>query len=113
MYKTRELLSLLLTTVSKSHDYISVLLQVDLEGVYVLLESERGHGPEQIVPVDCLALLLLALVAGPTKPNHSEDQNSVPRQNQTGRVRSRSRSRHEQKSGSMTVAASSGQLTRW
>jgi hypothetical protein len=45
--------------------YISVLLQVDLERVDVLLEAERGHGPEQVVPVDGLPLLLLALVARP------------------------------------------------
>ena len=67
--------------------YISVLLQVDLEGVHVLLESEGGHGPEQIVPVDSLALLLLALVARPASPQR-KSQTETPKQNR-GRGRGR------------------------
>lgn len=38
--------------------------EVDLERVDVLVEAQRAHGPKQVLAVDGLALLLLALVAG-------------------------------------------------
>ena len=77
--------------------YISVLLQVDLEGVHVLLESEGGHGPEQIVPVDGLALLLLALVAGPASSEEPQrkSQTETPKQNR-GRGRGRGKEQSSQ-----------------
>jgi hypothetical protein len=43
---------------------LAELVEVVLERVDVVLEAERGHGPEQVVAVDGLALLALALVGG-------------------------------------------------
>ena len=48
--------------------YLPIELDVQLEGLDVVLEAERGHGPQQVVAVDGLALLLHALVAGPAAP---------------------------------------------
>ena len=45
--------------------HLSVILQI--EGLNVLLKAERGHRPEQVVDVDDLALLPLALVARPAE----------------------------------------------
>jgi hypothetical protein len=44
--------------------YLAELVEVVLERIDVVLEAERGHGPEQVVAVDGLALLALALVGG-------------------------------------------------
>ncbi|KAK3411591.1 hypothetical protein EUGRSUZ_I00332 [Eucalyptus grandis] len=41
-----------------------VPVEVHLEGGNVVLEAEGGHGPEEVVAVDGLALLTLALVRG-------------------------------------------------
>jgi hypothetical protein len=43
---------------------LAVAVEVGLERGDVGLEAERGHGPEQVVAVDGLALLALALVGG-------------------------------------------------
>jgi hypothetical protein len=43
---------------------VAELVEVELERLDVVLEAERGHGPEQVVAVDGLALLALALVGG-------------------------------------------------
>ena len=48
--------------------YLLIELEVQLEGLDVVLEAERAHGPDQVVAVDGLALLLHALVAGPAAP---------------------------------------------
>mmetsp|Transcript_12965 Transcript_12965/g.55332 ORF Transcript_12965/g.55332 Transcript_12965/m.55332 type:complete len:218 (+) Transcript_12965:1950-2603(+) len=42
---------------------LAILVQVHLERLDVLLESERAHGPQQVVAVDGLALFALALIA--------------------------------------------------
>uniref|UniRef100_A0A0A9GEY4 Uncharacterized protein n=1 Tax=Arundo donax TaxID=35708 RepID=A0A0A9GEY4_ARUDO len=43
---------------------LAELVEVELERLDVVLEAERGHGPEEVVAVDGLALLALALVGG-------------------------------------------------
>lgn len=43
---------------------LSVFIEVEFEGVDVVLESEGGDGPEDIVAVNRLPLLALALVGG-------------------------------------------------
>jgi hypothetical protein len=43
---------------------LAELVEVELERLDVVLEPQRGHGPEQVVAVDGLALLALALVGG-------------------------------------------------
>lgn len=47
--------------------HLSVLLQVHLEGFNVVLKPQRGHGPQQVVAVDGLPLLPLALVTRSAK----------------------------------------------
>lgn len=44
--------------------HLAELLEIALEGLDVILEAEGGHGPEEIVAVDGLPLLPLALVGG-------------------------------------------------
>jgi hypothetical protein len=44
--------------------YLAVSRQIDLEGLGVVLEAERRHGEEDVLAVDRLALLLLALLGG-------------------------------------------------
>lgn len=44
--------------------YLAVPRQVDLEGFGVVLEAEGRHGEEDVLAVDRLALLLLALLGG-------------------------------------------------
>lgn len=40
--------------------YLPIARQVDLEGLGVVLEAQRGHGKQNVLAIDCLALLLLA-----------------------------------------------------
>lgn len=48
--------------------HFSVLVEVELERLHVLLEAQRAHGPQEVVPVDGFPFLPLALVAGPVAP---------------------------------------------
>jgi hypothetical protein len=43
-------------------DGFTVLGQINLERFHVLVKAQRAHGPQQVVPVDRLALFLEALV---------------------------------------------------
>ena len=54
--------------------HLAELLEIQIERLNVWFKAQRGHGPQQVVPVDGLALLLLALVAGPVHPAQSELQ---------------------------------------
>lgn len=45
-----------------SATYFSVSSQVDLERLAIVLESERGHGEQDILTIDSLTLLLLTLL---------------------------------------------------
>lgn len=45
-------------------DRLAVFHEVELEGLYVLVEAEGAHGPKEVIAVDGLAFLLLAFVAG-------------------------------------------------
>ena len=42
--------------------HLPILVQVNLERIHVVLEAQGSHGPEKIVAVDRLPLLLLALI---------------------------------------------------
>ncbi|KAJ8524521.1 hypothetical protein ON010_g16597 [Phytophthora cinnamomi] len=53
-------------------DRLAVLLQVELERLHVAVEAQRAHGPDDVVAVDGLALLLLALVAGLARDERDE-----------------------------------------
>ncbi|KAJ6301804.1 hypothetical protein OIU77_016008 [Salix suchowensis] len=43
---------------------LSKPLQINLERLHVFLEAQGRHGPQEIITVDCLSLLSLALVGG-------------------------------------------------
>jgi hypothetical protein len=53
--------------IPKHRTHLSVLLQVHLEGFNVVFKPQRGHGPQQIVAIDGLPLLPLALVTRSAK----------------------------------------------
>jgi hypothetical protein len=44
--------------------YFAIPGKVDLESFGVVLEAKRSHSKENILAIDCLALLLLALFGG-------------------------------------------------
>ncbi len=44
--------------------YLSVFVQVELEGFKIFLKAQRAHGPKQVIPIDGFPLLPLAFVAG-------------------------------------------------
>lgn len=41
---------------------LPILAQIELEGLDVLIESERRHGPQEVVPVYCFSFFLETLV---------------------------------------------------
>lgn len=43
--------------------YLSELLQVEFQGLHVHVEAQRGHGEQDVLPVDGLPLLLVAALA--------------------------------------------------
>lgn len=45
--------------------HLTVLMKIHFEGLNILLEAQRTHGPKKVVTVDSLAFLFRALVAGP------------------------------------------------
>ena len=44
--------------------HLAVFVQVQLQGLEILLKAQSAHGPEQIVAIDGLALFPLAFVTG-------------------------------------------------
>lgn len=44
--------------------YLAKLLQVELQWLHVHVEAQRGHGKQDVLPVDGLPLLLVAALAG-------------------------------------------------
>lgn len=48
----------------KGAAYFAVARQIDFQGFGVVLEAKRGHGKEDVLAIDRLALLLLALFGG-------------------------------------------------
>lgn len=52
------------TAALRTRPHLSELLQVELEGVDVHVEAQRGHGEQDVLPVDGLPLLLVAALAG-------------------------------------------------
>jgi hypothetical protein len=56
---------LLLLPQEQAHLCFPELSQVELQGLHVILKAQCLHRPQQVIPVDGLALLPLALVAGP------------------------------------------------
>ena len=62
------------TTGAASRDaHLAEFVEVKLEGLHVVLETEGAHGPQQIISVDGLPLLALALVAGPEEQHQPAD----------------------------------------
>ena len=46
--------------------YLSVFLEIDFEGFYIIVKAERWHGKEDVFSVDGLAFFLVAPLAGLT-----------------------------------------------
>lgn len=47
----------------RSASHLSELLQVELQGLHVHVEAQRGHGEQDVLAVDGLPLLLVAALA--------------------------------------------------
>lgn len=43
---------------------LAVLLQVQLQGLHVIVEAQGGHGEENVLAVDCFPSFVMAPVAG-------------------------------------------------
>ena len=47
--------------------HLSVLMEVEFQGLPVLFKAQDAHGPYQVIPVDGLPFFSLALVTGPAQ----------------------------------------------
>lgn len=56
---------------------LAVLVEVDLERLNIIFESESSHGPKEVVAVDSLAFLSLTLVGGLASDEADELRNAL------------------------------------
>lgn len=54
----------------KTEKNLSVLMQIQFQRLDIVLESQSGHRPQQIVAINGLSFLPLAFITGPRTPNY-------------------------------------------